>query len=51
MMGCWIDFDNPCGKCFGCYNVVPDLVPTKLKLLNGTFLTSCNVFTYQDEYL
>lgn len=47
-MGCWTDKDNPCGRCFGCWEMMPDLITTSMKLWNGTAITSINV--YQDLY-
>lgn len=43
-MGCWTDIKNPCGKCFGCWNMDPASISVEFKLYNGTFLTSICLF-------
>ena len=43
-MGCWLDTKNPCGKCFGCWNLDPASISVKFKLYNGTAITSICIF-------
>lgn len=43
-MGCWINKKEPCGGCFGCWNMDPASVTTRFKLYNGTVITSICLF-------
>ena len=45
-MGCWTSNKRPCGRCFGCWNLDPASISTSLKLLNGTAITSINIWNY-----
>ena len=47
MLGyCWSDKNNPCGKCFGCWNLDPASISATFKLKSGTMLTSICLFDY-----
>jgi len=39
-MGCWINKDEPCKKCFGCWNLDPASITTRHKLYNTTVIMS-----------
>lgn len=43
-MICWLNTKNPCGKCFGCWNMDPASISLKFKLNNGTAITSICIY-------
>lgn len=45
-MGCWLNKEEPCGKCFGCWNLDPASISTKFQLYNSSMLTSICIFDY-----